>query len=284
MILPCGLDTEAVGRGSEQSEHSWTQRDAMLYAIGVGAGQEDPRCELAFTTDNSLGIHQRVLPTFATVVSNVDFSPVGEIALDRLVHGEQRLVVHNELPVRGTARARTTVTAIHDKGTTALVRLETDLCDAASDLPYATLQSAIFVHGAGGWGGERGDSPRWEQPDRDPDLVYRYQTSKAQALIYRLSGDRNPLHSDPSVAAAAGFPAPILHGLCTYGYAGRALLDAVCAGHPSRFGSLSGRFTSPVQPGQRLDVAVWMTSGGATFTVSTDAGVVLDRGVFESKK
>jgi acyl dehydratase len=253
----------------------------MLYAVGVGAGQEDPSRELAFTTENSYGLRQRVLPTFATVVGNASIPPVGEVALETLIHGVQGVAVHNELPVRGKARLATTVTGIHDKGAAALVALETVVRDAVTDLHYATLRSSIFIQGAGGWGGDRGESSPWDAPEREPDAVRSYQTSQGQALLYRLSGDRNPLHSDPNAAVAAGFTRPILHGLCTYGYAGRALLDAVCDGDPGRFGSLSARFAAPVYPGQRLTVTMWMTRDGAMFIAVSEAGLVLDRGVFE---
>jgi acyl dehydratase len=277
---PGGLDLEAVGRKADPFEHRWASRDALLYAVGVGAGQQDASAELQFTTENSDGVEQRVLPTFAVPIGLGGFPSLGEIKLSQILHAEQAVAIHRELPVAGSARSVTRVAAIHDKGKGALVTLETEVRDAADGTHMATLTSGLFIQGSGGWGGECGPRDEWEQPDHEPDAVRRYLTSPGQALIYRLSGDRNPLHSDPAAAAAAGFPAPILHGLCTYGYTCRALVDAVCDGDPARFGSMQARFSMPVVPGQQLEVAVWQDGGGALFRTSTEAGTVLDHGRF----
>jgi acyl dehydratase len=276
-----GLDLGAIGRHSEPVERSWTARDAMLYALGIGAGQGGPDAELAFTTENSVGVRQRVLPTFALTLADLATAPIGEVSLAQMLHASEGITVHTELPLNGGTRAVTKVAAIYDKGKDALVTLETEVLDAAADTRYATITSGIFIRGAGGWGGERGASTPWEPPAGVPDLQRRYQTGPDQALIYRLSGDRNPLHSDPTTAEAAGFAKPILHGLCTYGYTGRALVEAVCDGEITRFGSMSARFSAPVYPGQGLTVSIWRTDTGARFSTSSDASVVLDRGVFE---
>jgi acyl dehydratase len=140
---------------------------------------------------------------------------------------------------------------------------------------------SAFIRGEGGWGGERGPSgPRNEAPDRDPDATITYPTRPEQALVYRLSGDRNPLHSDPSFAALAGFDRPILHGLCTYGFTGRALLHELCGSDPARFRSMEGRFSSPVMPGEELTVQVWRTGDGQAVyrTLASGDRVVLDSG------
>ena len=282
--LPNGrLELDAVGRRSEPFERSWSSRDAMLYAlgVGVGAGAGSPGAELAFTTENSVGVRQRVLPTFALTLANLGNAPIGHVPLARMLHAEQALTVHAELPVNGHTRAVTRVAAIHDKGRDALVMLATEVRDATAEIHYATLTTGIFVRGAGGWGGDRDPSSPWEPPLGEPDWIRSYQTGPGQALIYRLSGDRNPLHSDPTTAQAAGFQAPILHGLCTYGYTGRALLDALCDGEVNRFGSMRGRLTAPAYPGQRLTVSMWRTDNGGIFRTSTEEAVVLDRGVFE---
>jgi acyl dehydratase len=138
----------------------------------------------------------------------------------------------------------------------------------------------VFIRGEGGWGGERGPSGGAHvAPDRAPDHRVTYETRPDQALLYRLSGDRNPLHSDPSFAQMAGFDRPILHGLCTYGFTGRALLTELCGGDPARFGSMEGRFSSPVFPGESLTVEMWDTEGSTTFrTLGEDGRVVIDNG------
>jgi acyl dehydratase len=146
--------------------------------------------------------------------------------------------------------------------------------------PLFTSRSGLFIRGEGGWGGDRGPSSTFAVPDREPDHEVTYPTRVDQALTYRLSGDRNPLHSDPKFAAMAGFPRPILHGLCTYGFTGRALLHALCGGDPARFRSMSGRFSSPVFPGEALAVRVWRGGEGEALfqTVGPDGRVVLDAG------
>ena len=154
--------------------------------------------------------------------------------------------------------------------------------DTATGEPLVTSRGGTFIRGEGGFGGERGPrdgSDRWEQPGRDPDLRMEQPTRPEQALLYRLTGDRNPLHTDPQFAARGGFSRPILHGLCTYGVTGRALLHAVCGSDPARFGFMSGRFTRPVLPGETLVVSIWRDDGGAVFqTAKQDGTVVIDRG------
>ena len=274
------LDLDAVGRQAPPYERKWSSRDAMLYAVGVGAGLEDPEAELAFTTENTNDVQQQVLPTFPVVLGLGGFPDMGKVSLSQILHAEQGITLHADIPVKGQSRSVTTITGIYDKGKGGLVAVETEVRNAENDELLATLKGGIFVRGEGGWGGDRGPSLAWTQPDREPDEVRTYRTSEGQALIYRLSGDRNPLHSDPGMARSVGFPRPILHGLCTYGYTGRALLDAVCGGDPARFGSMDARFSMPVLPGQALTVSIWRTDEGALFRTATDAGTVLDAGRF----
>ncbi|MEY2404327.1 MAG: hypothetical protein QOD38_1878, partial [Acidimicrobiaceae bacterium] len=249
--------------------------------IGVGAGTD----ELAFTTENTKGVQQQVLPTMGVVLGVAGggaYDAVGEINWTMLVHGEQAIELHKPIPVEGTVRSVTTVTGIYDKGSGAVLATETESVDASSGEPLFTTRSAAFIRGAGGWGGDRGPTgPRPTAPEREPDHVVKYQTGIDQALIYRLSGDRNPLHSDPSFAAAAGFDRPILHGLCTYGFTGRALLNALCDKDPARFKSMEARFTSPVFPGDELTISIWRTGDGEAVFQTRRPGdvVVVDNGL-----
>jgi acyl dehydratase len=273
------INPDAVGEVSEPAEHSWTSKDALLYALGVGAGTDD----LAFTTENSIDVRQQVLPTMAVVLGGGGggiFSKLGDFNPAMLVHGEQSVELHQPIPVEGTLRATTEITGVYDKGKGALVVLESAAVDASTDEPLFTTMMSAFIRGEGGWGGDRGPSgPRNEAPDRDPDHEVTYTTRPDQALIYRLSGDRNPLHSDPSFAEMAGFDRPILHGLCTFGFTGRALLAQLCDDDPARFEFIEGRFSSPVFPGEDLTVRMWTDGGSAVYqTQGSDGRVVIDAG------
>ncbi len=275
------LNLEAVGRTHGPAQTSWTSKDALLYALGVGAGQEDALGELEFTTENSQGVEQRVLPTFGVIVvqHGGPRQALGEFNRAMLVHAEQSLTLHRPLPVEGAASITSRLTGIYDKGSGALVVTESTACEAGSGEPLLSTTSSLFIRGEGGFGGDRGPSAAWERPARDPDHVVSAQTRPDQALLYRLSGDRNPLHSDPAFAARAGFPRPILHGLGTYGVTGRLLLHALCGSDPARFRSMRGRFSRPVFPGARLSVAIWVDGGSARFQTSSDDGeIVIDHG------
>jgi acyl dehydratase len=276
------LNHSLVGVPGEPQERSWDSKDALLYAVGVGAGLGDPLQELEFTTENSEGIEQQVLPTYAVLIAQGRTSgSLGDFDRAMLVHAEQAVELHRPLPVEGTVRTTSTVTGIYDKGSGALVVTENVAVDAATGEPLATTRSSAFIRGEGGFGGERGSDAAWDRPDRAPDHQVTYQTRPEQALVYRLSGDRNPLHVDPKFAARGGFDRPILHGLCTYGVTGRALLHVLCDSDPARFGSMSGRFSRPVWPGEALTVSVWRPDGSDTAlfqTTKDDGTVVIDRG------
>jgi acyl dehydratase len=278
------LNPGAVGAVSEPVERSWTSTDALLYAVAVGAGADDPLEELAFTTENTQGIDQQVLPTYAVIIGAGGggvYRDVGTFNPAMLVHAGQAVELHQPIPVAGTVRSTTTLTGVEDKGSGALVSTETVSVDAATGEPMFTTRSSAFIRGEGGFGGTRTPSPKHEPPDRDPDHVVTYRTRVGQALLYRLCGDRNPLHTDPAFAAAGGFDRPILHGLCTYGFTGRALLHALCGSDPARFGAIEGRFSRPVLPGDDLTVSMWVDDdgAGATFRTSTgDGNTVIDGG------
>lgn len=277
------INPDAVtGEWSEWTERSWTSKDALLYALGVGAGVQDPTgAELEFTTENSKDVTQRVLPTLAVIVGGTagGMRNIGTFNPAMLVDGGRTLELQRELPVEGRIKSRGRVTGVYDKGSGAVIASESESVLADSDVPLFSLKSQVFIRGEGGFGGDRGPSEKLEYPDRDPDEQVTYDTRPDQALLYRLNGDRNPLHSDPEFAKLAGFPKPILHGLCTYGFTGRALLHALCGSDPTRFKAMSGRFSKPVMPGDSLTVQMWVDGNEAVFkTVTQNGDVVIDQG------
>jgi acyl dehydratase len=274
------INPDAVGSKGEPSEKSWTSKDSLLYALGVGCGTQD----LQFTTENTSGVDQRALPTMAVVLGmggGGGMANIGTFNPAMLVHGEQGVELLDELPVQGKVSTVSEITGIWDKGKGAVVQTTSESTDVASGKPLFRTTSSIFIRGEGGWGGDRGPSgPAEPVPSTPADEKVTYTTREDQALIYRLSGDRNPLHSDPKFAEMGGFPKPILHGLCTYGFTGRALLSSLCDNDPARFTSMAGRFSSPVFPGESLTVEIWRTGDGAAsfHTLGEDGRVVLDAG------
>ncbi len=274
------LNPDAVGTESEPYHAAWTSKDALLYAVGIGAGTG----ELAYTTENTDGVDQQVFPTFAVVVPTGGGSvmrSIGSFNPAMLVHGQQAITLHKPLPVEGSITATSKLVAMYDKGKAAVAVTESNVTDDTDGQPLFTTRTSAFIRGEGGWGGDRGPSGAInEPPDRAPDDTVTYQTASDQALLYRLSGDRNPLHSDPSFAAMGGFDRPILHGLCSYGFTGRALLHTLCDGDSSRFQHIEARFASPVYPGEALTVKMWETGDGeAVFTTSVGDRVVIDQGL-----
>ena len=283
-----GIDPNSVGASTAPETRRWDDRDTLLYAIGVGAGLG----ELAFSTENSHDLPQRVLPTFGVIVAIgiAALSKVGDVNWGRLVHGSQSVRLHKPLSAAGELSVTSVVSDIQDKGEgrNAVITVTGRGVDPASGELVVETSAGLVIRGAGGFGGQPGESAaKVEYPDRVPDLRTSQQVRDDQALIYRLSGDRNPLHSDPWFATEkAGFPKPILHGLCSYGFAGRALLHGLCDGDPSRFRSMASRFSAPVFPGETLTTSVWRTEDGvAVFRTEADGAdgadrrVVLDNGV-----
>jgi acyl dehydratase len=245
------FDPGAIGSRSTPKQVSWSSRDCMLYALGIGAGTGD----LQFTTNNTKGVDQKMVPTMP-VTLGVDFgvlNQAGKFDWAKVLHAEQRVELLAEIPVKGQAEAVTEIIEMWDKGKAALIVART----TGTSLDGETLwrsDAGLFIRGVGGWGGERGPASTKTLPDESdgPTKTISYQTRPEQALIYRLSGDYNPLHSDPSFAARAGLDTPILHGLCTFGFAGRAVLDL--AGADAVLDSMTARFAGPVWPGDTLDV------------------------------
>jgi acyl dehydratase len=267
-------------------EHPYSERDTLLYALGVGLGADPLEREpLRFVYERGL----RVLPTMAAVLAGPGFwvrEPDTGVDWVRVLHGEQDMVFHRPLPPTGTVRAQTRVTAILDKGAGkgALIQTERQGADAVTGETLFTVRQTIFARGDGGFDGpaaSRGPAPAPHPiPERAPDVVCDLPTLPQQALIYRLSGDYNPLHADPDVAAQAGYPRPILHGLCTLGVAGHALLKTCCGYDPARLRAMQVRFTAPVFPGETLRTELWRDGAVVSFRTQVPGrnSVVLNNG------
>ncbi len=290
------LNPDAVGATGDPTKCEWTFRDSLLYAVGIGGGAGDPfKEELEFTTHNSHEITQRTFPTQGVVIgfgAGGALGKVGDVDWGKLLHGSQGITLHKQIPVEGAVNITDTVSGIWDKGEgrNAIVDTEAIATDEKTGDRLFELRSSVVIRQAGGFGGTEGNTaPLVEAPDDAPDYEVTYQTRPDQALTYRLSGDYNPLHSDPWFATElAGFPIPILHGLCTYGFTGRGLLHTVCDGDPNRFVSMDSRFSAPVFPGDSLTIQVWNdapAAGQAIYRTIADKGgdndrVVIDNGLF----
>gem|GEM_PF-21475 len=270
------IDPNAKGLEGEPTRRKWSSKDALLYALGVGAGVD----ELAFTTENTKDTPQRVLPTMAVILGGggIPFGKIGTYNAALMLHGAQKIELFDEIPPEGEIESTGRIGDIWDKGKAASVELISESVNLATGKPLFRTTMTAFFRGEGGFGGERGPASSFELPSRKPDHEVRYQTRVDQPLIYRLSGDRNPLHSDPSFAKLGGFERPILHGLCTYGFTGRALLHTLCGSDPARFQSMGGRFSKPVMPGDELAVCMWVDGNECLFqTRNQDGDVVFDQ-------
>jgi len=266
-----------VGAKGDPTKRSWSSKDSLLYAVGVGAGTS----ELQFTTENTKDTPQRVLPTMAVILGGggVPMQKAGSFNPALMVHGTEGIELYDEIPAEGEIESVGEITGIWDKGKAGVIEFESTSKLVSTDKPLFKVKMSLFCRGAGDFGGERGPSASFELPDRKPDHEVVYTTREDQALTYRLSGDRNPLHSDPSFAERGGFDRPILHGLCTFGFTGRALLHALCDGDPSRFKAMDGRFSKPVMPGDSLTISIWVDGQQAIFQTRNQSGdVVIDQG------
>ena len=254
---------KAVGAQMDALAFGYEPKDVMLYALGVGAGP-DPE-DLKFVYENDPGLS--VLPTFGVippfpalmgliVVEGVEINPM------MILHGEQYLEIRKHpVPTSGNLTTKPKVANIYDKGKGALIELEAETVDENDEVVYFN-RFGVFVRGEGGFGGEKGPSAGNEPPDRDPDKVVKLKTLPQQALIYRLSGDYNPLHADPNFASMAGYDTPILHGLCSFGFACRAVLREYCDNDPARFKSVKVRFSRHVFPGETIVTEIWDEGDG----------------------
>ena len=275
------LDRELVGHQTEPLVHTHSWRDAVVYALGVGARNPD---ELDYLFEAR---GPKVLPTFAVVPSfHTLIHFVGKLgaSVAQVLHGEQKVIQHRPIPPSGELTTVGEVSGIYDKGKGALVVIESRTRDRAGE-PVFDNVSSLFIRGEGGFGGPRGPEALAAEPPagKPPDFVHEQATSTEQAALYRLSGDLNPLHIAPEIARMAGFERPILHGLCTYGFAGRAVLLHACGGDPARFRSLSARFSGVVFPGDTLVTSGWQTGPGTYVlrVATSDGRVVLQNSVAE---
>ncbi|MFI6086883.1 MaoC/PaaZ C-terminal domain-containing protein [Streptomyces sp. NPDC051218] len=272
---------KALAAEPRSAEIAWDHQDIQLYHLGLGAGvpATDPD-ELRYTLESKL----HVLPSFATVagagmgVVGGLSSPGIEVNLAAVLHGGQSITLHRPIPVKGEAVTTSKVAAVYDKTKAAVLVLRTEVADTEG--PLWTSDAQIFVRGEGGFGGERGPSTRLPAPEGEPDLTVQRPVREEQALLYRLSGDWNPLHADPEFAKLAGFDRPILHGLCTYGMTLKAVVDTALGGDVSRVRSYSTRFTGVVFPGETLRIRMWRSEGRVQVAVTAverdDAPVLAD--------
>lgn len=260
-------------------------QDVALYNFSIGLGQ-DPMDErqLDFLYEPRL----KVMPSMPVVLGSPGFwsrNPDTGIDWVKIVHGEQGLILHRPLPTEGEIIGRSRVTGLVDRGEGkgALMYSEREVIDARTGEKLATLTSTSFLRGDGGFGGPSGPVKQpHPEPERAPDVTLDLATRLEQALVYRLNSDLNPLHIDPQVAKAAGFPRPILHGLCTFGTVCHALLRTLCGYNTARFGRMELRFSSPVYPGETIRTEIWNETGGAAFrarVVERDK-VVVSNGLF----
>ncbi|WP_110205392.1 MaoC/PaaZ C-terminal domain-containing protein [Nocardioides daejeonensis] len=259
------IDTAvALAAAPRTQAFSWGASDVLLYHLGIGAGARPGdnlnAAALRYTLDDA---NLQVLPSFGVVVPTFhDTDPPAldlpgcDIDLQMVLHGSQEIRVHRPIPTSGTATLATRIAEVWDKGKAAVIVQEAEAHDPEGNHLW-TVRSSIFVRNEGGWGGERGPSTKVDLPERAPDAEAAYDVTPQQALLYRLCGDRNPLHADPEFAAGAGFPAPILHGLCSYGIVLREVTDALLDSDASKVGGFSARFAGVVFPGDTIQVRAW---------------------------
>jgi len=270
------ITPDLVGTRFEPIVTSWNEKDTILYALGVGS---KPEGELEYLYE---GRGPQVLPTYAVIPSLMTMGNLRQavkLRLHRLLHGEQSFELLRPLPAKTQITLNSHISEIWDKGKSAVLGITADASD--EDGPLFTAHSTLFYRGGGGFGGESGPSTadKNRPPDREPDEVVEYVTQPEQGAIYRLSGDRVPLHIDTEFAQKAGYDKPFMHGLCTYGFVGRAALHALCDGDSSRFKSMTGRFSERVQFGDHINTKMWRVAPGeAVIQAETqDGNVVLSQ-------
>ena len=280
--MPINYD-EIMSMTSENVEISYSDKDSILYSLGVGLGNDPMNmAELKYVYENS----QVALPSMAT---NFQYhSPLllrANINFILVVHGEQKLSFTNPLPVSGDFISNAKVIGCYDKGPGkgAIINVETTINLKKDNTEICKLVSTTFARGDGGFGGPESPKNEMFKPEGDPDVVHEIKTKPDQALIFRLSGDYNPLHSDPNFAKTAGFKKPILHGMCTYGIACRSLVESVCEGEVKRLKKFDCRFSSPVYPGETIITEMWKDGSKVYYQskVKERDKVVIKNGVSE---
>jgi len=272
------INLNLVGQTLGPYEMSYTWRDVVIYNLGVGAKATD----LHYLYERCRG-GLKVCPSFATVTIYEPLFPILEklnVDLKTVLHGEEFVKFFEPIPPEGKILTEVKVSGVYDKVKAALILLDTVSTDESGKRLFET-EMTLFCKGLGGWGGDPG--PKREiQPvpaNRPPDFSVVEKIPEIQAALYRLSGDYNPLHIDPEFAQAAGFPRPILHGLCTFGYAVRIFIDQSCEGKVERLRSFGCRFASPVFPGDNIKVEGWHIGNGTyAIRVSTERGEALSGG------
>lgn len=273
---------------STSGRHTWDEADVMLYALGVGAGQPDPYDDLDLLTENSIGHPLRALPTFAALITQE--TAAVELVLKviettgwhigRVLHGEQRVELLAPIPTSGRADVEASVTAVYEAGSGAVLCISARATDADTAQALADVEWRLFVRGAGGFGGSRAEAEANRADHPSPPIELKFAVRRDQALIYRLSGDRNPLHFDPAYVRRMGFDQPILHGMATYGMVGHRILRAIPRPDAERFRAYAARFAHPVTPGDVLRVSIWRDDPNtyAFSAANRDGDVVLNRG------
>lgn len=243
----------------DEARQSYTHKDTILYALGVAAATTNPPERLNLVYEKNL----QALPTLAVTLATGPFwvaDPATGINLAKMLHGEESLTIHRPLAAEGAVISKARVEEIYDKGAEkgAVMVIARDLYDEVNGDHLATQRTSVFLRGNGGFGGiAEGQKAPHPVPDRPADASIMLTSRPEQAAIYRLTGDPNALHIDPAFAKRAGFDRPILHGMCVFGMAGRAVLELLCDGEPSRLRQLDVRFASPVYPGELLRVDLW---------------------------
>ena len=278
-----------IGKELASGYWSWDSDKALLYAVGVGAGLQDPLQELQFTTENTPSVAQQVIPSFITLMglrSNwaeaLGWGAEGPAPVG-VVHGEQSVSLARQIPLAGRVYLSKVLVGVYDKGSGALVVMDTRVTLADSGEFLGSARQSLFAQGKGCFEESRGPETArpWNRPEGKPDEIISFPVGLNQSLIYRLLGDRTLHGTDPVRARADGFDRPVFFGLGTFGVACRALLKALCEEDVARFGHMEARFSKPVHPGDRLDALIWRTDAGATFQMLANGErLVLDRGVF----